>query len=166
MEVIVRPVKIEDAEQINEFKIAQGVFENMLTIPSARIIDESRHLEKLTGSDHVLVAEISENGYKKVVGLVVLSVNRALRQRHCGEIGIMIHPDYQGKGIAKALMNKIIDVSDNWLMLKRVELTTFVDNKKSINLYKAFGFEVEGTKKSAAIKNGKYTDLYMMARVL
>jgi putative acetyltransferase len=49
-------------------------------------------------------------------------------------------------------------------MLLRIELDVTVDNEKAINLYQSFGFEIEGTKKYAIIKNGKYADLLMKAR--
>jgi putative acetyltransferase len=36
--------------------------------------------------------------------------------------------------------------------------------KKAIKLYKSFEFEIEGTRKYAAIRNGQYADEYIMAR--
>jgi putative acetyltransferase len=61
-------------------------------------------------------------------------------------------------------MTAILDLADNWLMLKRVELSVFVDNEPALALYRSFGFVVEGTKKFAAIRNGAYMDEYLMAR--
>jgi putative acetyltransferase len=49
-------------------------------------------------------------------------------------------------------------------MLKRVELSVFVDNEPALALYRSLGFVVEGTKKFAAIRNGAYMDEYLMAR--
>jgi len=76
----------------------------------------------------------------------------------------MVHKDYQGMGIGKALLKEVLDLADNWLKLVRVELSVFVDNERAINLYKSLGFQIEGTKKYAAIKNGEYADEYVMAR--
>lgn len=61
-------------------------------------------------------------------------------------------------------MTEILDLADNWLMIIRIELGVFTDNEKAINLYKNFEFVIEGTRKYAAIKNGKYADEYIMAR--
>jgi putative acetyltransferase len=72
--------------------------------------------------------------------------------------------EYQGQGIGKSLTENILDFADNCLMLLRIELDVTVDNEKAINLYQPFGFEIEGTKKDAIIKNGKYADLLMKAR--
>ncbi|HEY8804088.1 MAG TPA: GNAT family N-acetyltransferase, partial [Clostridium sp.] len=79
--------------------------------------------------------------------------------------GIMIHKAYQNKGVGTTLMNALIDVADNWLMLVRIELTVFEDNERAINLYKKFGFEQEGIKRLAVIRNGKYENEYLMARI-
>lgn len=54
---------------------------------------------------------------------------------------------------------------DNWLRVDRIELTVFVDNAPAIKVYKKFGFEIEGTGKKYALRNGEYVDAYFMARV-
>ncbi|MFA9423174.1 MAG: GNAT family N-acetyltransferase, partial [Sedimentibacter sp.] len=121
-------------------------------------------INELTDNQHMFVAELEENGIKKVVGSIGLIVNTPARIRHSGSIGIAVSTDYQGEGIGKALLNKVIDLSDNWLMLVRLELGVFTDNERAVNLYKSLGFVIEGTKKYAIIKNGKYADEYIMAR--
>ncbi|MDZ7543846.1 GNAT family N-acetyltransferase, partial [Clostridium perfringens] len=73
--------------------------------------------------------------------------------------------DYQNMGVGTALMEALLDVADNWLMLIRVELTVFEDNKRAIHLYEKFGFEKEGLKRLASIRNGKYENEYLMARI-
>lgn len=62
-------------------------------------------------------------------------------------------------------MNELIDLSDNILRLKRLELFVFIDNEKAINLYKKYGFTKEGVQQCSALKNGMYTDEMMMARM-
>ncbi|MDF2521388.1 MAG: GCN5-related N-acetyltransferase, partial [Clostridia bacterium] len=84
--------------------------------------------------------------------------------RHSASIGIMVHAGYQGKGIGSALFEKVIDIADNWLMLVRLELGVFVENERAVKLYKSFGFQIEGRRKYAAVRNGEYADEYMMAR--
>jgi putative acetyltransferase len=76
----------------------------------------------------------------------------------------MVHADYQNQGVGKALMASILELADNWLKLKRVELCVFIENKAAIALYRKMGFVVEGTKKYAAVRNGQYADEYLMAR--
>ena len=164
MNFIIRPVKIEDAVFINEIRRQDGVRENIMGIISERITRAEGIINGLTDNDHMLVAEVDENGVKRVVGVATLSVNRSNRVRHSGSIGIMVQKEYHRMGIGRALMTNLIDIADNWLMLVRIELGAFTDNEKAINLYKSLGFQIEGTKKYAIIRNGKYDDEYLMAR--
>lgn len=165
MDIKIRPIRVEDAEEINALRIMDGVRENILGITSERIDRSKNFISSLNNNAHMYVAEIIENGESKIIGTIGLHVSENPRLRHCGSVGIMIHKDYQGMGIGKKLMSTVIDLSDNWLMLKRLELGVFTDNVRALRLYKLFGFEIEGTKKYAAIRNGKYEDEYIMGRI-
>lgn len=164
IDFLIRPVRIEDATFINELRRMDGVRENTLGTFSERFTKSEEFIKGLTENDHLLVAEIEENGFKKVIGLAGLHVNRNPRLRHLAVLGIMVHVDYQGKGIGTSLLKKVIDLADNWLMLVRLELTVFVENEGAVKLYESLGFQIEGTKKYAAVRNGKYADEYLMAR--
>ncbi len=164
MDFVIRPVKLEDAASINEIRRMDGVRENTLGIFSERVTRSEDFIKGLNEYEHLIVAEVDENGVKKAVGLIGLHANRNPRLRHSAIIGIMVHADYQGKGIGTALLKKVIDLADNWLMLVRLELTAFVENEGAVKLYRSLGFQIEGTKKYAAIRSGKYADEYLMAR--
>jgi L-phenylalanine/L-methionine N-acetyltransferase len=160
----IRPIKIEDAKYIHEMRTMDGVRENIMGITSERIARAEAFINNLTEDQHIFVAEVEDEGIKRVVGTAGLTVNSSPRVRHSASLGIMVHRDYQGMGIGRELLKKVLDVSDNWLMVVRIELGVFVDNERAINLYKSLGFEIEGTKKYVAIRNGKYEDEYIMGR--
>ncbi|WP_027309341.1 GNAT family N-acetyltransferase [Caloramator sp. ALD01] len=163
MDYLIRPIRLEDAEAINEMRRMDGVRETILGIKSERINKTEDFIKGLGANDHILVAEVNKVE-KKVFGVVGLHINASLRARHSASVWIMVHKDYQGMGIGKALLKEVLDLADNWLKLVRVELSVFVDNERAINLYKSLGFQIEGTKKYAAIKNGEYADEFIMAR--
>lgn len=166
MDLCIRPVRMEDAKAANEIRIMDGVRENIMALTSERISRAEAMISGLTPNDHMFVAEVEKNDAKKVVGVIGLNVSQSQRTRHSASLGIMVHGDYQGKGIGKALLNKVIDLADNWLMLVRLELGVFTDNERAINMYKSVGFEIEGTKRCAIIRNGKYADEYIMSRIV
>jgi L-phenylalanine/L-methionine N-acetyltransferase len=99
-----------------------------------------------------------------IVGHVGLVQSKG-RRSHVGDIFMSVHDDLCGRGIGTALLTALIDTADNWLNLKRLELTVYVDNEPAIRLYKKFGFEVEGTRRADAFRDGKFVDCLMMARV-
>jgi putative acetyltransferase len=102
----------------------------------------------------------------EVVGSLGLETSPTrLRMRHVGSIGMAVRDDWQGKGIGTALMEAALDLADNWLNLERIELRVYVDNSVAVALYKRFGFEIEGTHRRLAFRNGEYVDAYSMARL-
>jgi putative acetyltransferase len=161
----IRPVKPGDGEGINALRRMPGVFENILGIPSERSKRNEDFILSMGANTHMFVAVMTLEGKDIIVGTAGLNVMENPRLRHSGSVGIMVHKDYHRMGIGHALMETLLDVADNWLMLIRIELTVFHDNEKAINLYKKLGFETEGLKKKAAIRNGQFEDEYLMARV-
>jgi len=87
------------------------------------------------------------------------------RRRHAGTVGLVVHDEWQGKGIGKALLHECVEMADRWLNLKRLELEVYTDNEPAIRLYERFGFEREGTLRQYAFRDGRYVDVYQMARL-
>ena len=102
-----------------------------------------------------------------VVGSLALETSPARwRMRHVASIGMAVRDDWQGKGVGTALLEAAVDLADNWLNLTRIELRVYTDNTPAIALYEKFGFEIEGTHRRMAFRNGEYVDGYSMARVV
>ena len=108
-----------------------------------------------------LVAEVDG----RVVGASSLRRGHSPRVQHVADCGMSVHPDYWNRGVGSALMAAIVDLADNWLGLKRIELEVYTDNAAAIHLYEKFGFVVEGTKREYAFRGGEYVDTHVMARV-
>lgn len=109
-----------------------------------------------------LVAEVDG----VVVGSASLQVfSPRPRRRHAGSIGMAVRDDWQGWGVGTALMAALVDLADNWYNLHRLELEVFTDNEPAIRLYQRFGFEVEGTLRDYATRDGVYADTYVMGRL-
>lgn len=101
-----------------------------------------------------------------IVGSLGLFVrDQSARRRHVGGIGMAVHDDWQGRGIGSALMQAAIDLADRWLNLSRLELTVYTDNDRAIALYQKFGFEIEGTLRQYAFRDGEFIDAHSMARL-
>ena len=100
----------------------------------------------------------------RIVGSAGIQQHKG-RRRHVGVVGMSVHDDFQRRGIGSALTAALVDVADNWLDLKRLELTVYVDNEPAIRLYRKFGFEVEGTCRGYAFRDGQYVDAFAMARL-
>ena len=85
---------------------------------------------------------------------------------HAGEIEhLMVHDQFQGRGIGRQLMEALLDIADNYLGLVRVELLVYTDNDSAVRLYERLGFAHEGIKRKCARRQGCLIDALMMARI-
>lgn len=138
------------------------VFENTLQLPYPSRGHWRRRLAEPGEGTHHLVAVAGGS----VVGMVTLhTFPERPRRRHVGAIDIVVHPEWHGKGVGKALMGAGIELADNWLNLTRLELEVYADNESAVRLYERFGFEREGTFRRHAFRGGHFVDTYAMARL-
>ena len=159
-DVVIRPVRAEDGEAIHQIRRQPSVIDCTLALPSERIEDNRRFLESFGPDDHALVAEVDG----RVVGMAGLHVKRG-KLRHSGQLGMMIEDRFHGRGLARQILEPLMDVADNHLGLIRVELEVLSDNARAIKLYESCGFEHEGRKRKAVSRRGGYTDVLVMGRV-
>ena len=156
----IRAAGEDDVQDLYEMLSCPGVVRNTLQLPYVSLDKRRNWLSNLTPDDHMLVAEVGG----KVVGNIELS-RRKGRLAHVGHLGMAVHDDYQDMGIGTALMAAALDLADNWLNLKRVELAVYTDNDRAVHLYEKFGFVIEGTLRALAFREGEYVDAYQMARL-
>ena len=160
LDVVVRAASVEDYQDVYEVLACPGVVRDTLQLPYVSIDRRKKGLEDPPEGTYSLVAEVDG----RVVGDIGLTRGKG-RRAHVGHIGMEVHDDFQGRGIGSKLMEAALDLADNWLGLKRVELTVYTDNAPAIRLYEKFGFEIEGTLRALAMREGKYVDAYAMAQI-
>ena len=159
MEITIRPVQIQDARAIHRICIQDDVLPYMVFLPSMRVDAMENRIRNLGPNQYEFVAELDGN----VVGFVGLTQGQG-RRSHSGDLFMGVDCEYHNIGIGKTLLTKIIDLTDNWLMLERVELGVLETNPGAKVLYEKFGFREEGIKKGCLKANGKFVDEIMMSR--
>jgi len=91
--------------------------------------------------------------------------------RHVAVLGIGVHPEAQGRGLGRALLTHLLawarDHRDpDGDRVIRVELYTRADNHRALALYRALGFELEGTRRAFVRRDdGALVDDCMMALI-
>jgi putative acetyltransferase len=161
-QVSVRHAEPGDYEALHRIFSGPKAVAGTLQLPFPSAETWRRRLAELPEGLYSLVACVEG----EVVGSIGLETSPTrLRMRHVGSIGMAVRDDWQGKGVGTALMEAVLDLADNWLNLERLELRVYVDNSGAVALYKKFGFEVEGTHRRLAFRNGEFVDAYSMARL-
>jgi len=101
----------------------------------------------------------------QVIGSASIEQFPRLRRSHAGSIGMGVAVAWQGRGIGSRLLAELLEIADNWMNLRRVELTVYTDNQPAIALYRKFGFVEEGTLRDYAFRDGVFADVLSMARL-
>ena len=159
-EIVKRHAEPKDAEALRQNYMHPGVYHDTLQLPHPSLEHWQERLQPKPGQKR-LVACIDEN----IVGDLALQVEASPRRSHVATFGISVAAHAQGRGVGSALMREMINLCDNWMRIERIELTVFADNPAALALYRKFGFEIEGTGRKFALRNGEYVDAYYMARM-
>jgi len=158
----IRHVRASDRDAVLEILNARHVNLGTQRLPfhadadvAARIADEPGRVK--------LVAEIKG----AVAGYAELETWPGRpRLRHGAEVDMVAtHPDFRGRGVGRALLGGLVDLSDRWLQLTRLQLYVWDGNDAAIRLYESFGFEVEGRLRRFVYVDGAYRDALIMARL-
>jgi GNAT superfamily N-acetyltransferase len=133
----VRPLKKEDEKAFHEFFEAIPERERMfikhrVTDPEVihewcQNIDYGRNLPLLA----------VQNG--KIIGDATLHQQLGGWKRHVGRVSVLIHPGSRGHGVAKMLVEEIVDVARN-VGLERVEAEFLGEQEAGMKLFAMIGF--------------------------
>lgn len=165
MTITVRRAGPKDAAAFARIMGDPGVYPGLMQLPytsediwRARLAEN----EQPGKADLPLAAELDG----EVVGTAGLHpVGPALRRRHVLMLGISVLPQARRCGVGSALMAAMCEYADRWAGALRIELTVYADNHGAIALYRKFGFEVEGTHRAYALRDGSFVDALAMARL-
>ena len=158
--LVIRAATAADVPALCSLANEPGFRWGTLRLPYQTVEETGRWFAGLGPNDHPLVAVLDG----EVVGHVGLHRQRG-RRIHVGVLGMGVCDAQRRRGIGTALMAATVDLADNWLDLRRLELTVFVDNSAAIVLYARFGFIQEGRLAAYAYRDGRYVDALAMARL-
>lgn len=162
MDVVIRSAEPEDAMAVSSLLGRVGTFEGTLQLPDMPIASRVDFLQRMDPQGCRLLAIAG----KELVGMANLHIQQpSLRRSHVRGLGIAVAPEWQGRGVGRKLMLRLLDWADNWGAVLRVELWVHADNEPAIELYRSLGFAEEGRHKAYALKDGRYVDSISMARL-
>lgn len=159
-DILIRAARLEDAESLWRLQAQPGYRHGTLRLPYPSLESIRARLTSPDPNRTLLVAE------RQGAVLGNAGLNRFDGRRvHAGEIGMGVDDAHRGQGIGTQLLAALIDMADNWLNLRRLELTVFADNQAALALYRKFGFEEEGRLTDFAFQAGRYATALAMARI-
>ena len=82
--------------------------------------------------------------------------------QHSGKLGMGVLAEYRGRGLGRRLLETAVTAARD-MGMTRIELEVFASNTVALELYKKFGFVLEGVKRQARILDGNADDILCMA---
>ncbi len=133
----VRPLETTDEIAFHEFFLAVPTQERMfikhrVTEPEVihewcQKIDLGRNLPLLACRDG------------RIVGDATLHQQLGGWKRHIGRVSVLVHPQYRGRGLAKALVMEVVDIARQ-LGLEKVEAEFIGEQEAAIKVFGLLGF--------------------------
>lgn len=132
--------------------------------------DEGRTYEEVTtealyhklSNDKMDFTIVARDGSVPVGRIYISRIDRSsdsldITKFYIGDIGLW------GKGVAREIMNELLEYCFTFLHMERVTLDYYTGNKRASTLYESLGFKGEGVARNAAKKDGRYYDLHLMS---
>ncbi|HBI34460.1 MAG TPA: hypothetical protein DEA43_01065 [Candidatus Moranbacteria bacterium] len=163
---ILRPMVLKDAKDIARNINNWNVIKNLSQLPFPYELKHAKQfarrkemeMKKEKPEDYVMMIEIDG----EVVGAVGA---HKIVHGHKAEIGYWLAEKHWGKGIMPEAVKKFMTHIFSEFRLRRICAFAHADNVKSMNVMKKVGMQFEGIHKKYTIKDGKYIDCHMYAKV-
>lgn len=142
MEIFVRPADRQDAVKLMGllFQLQDESSTFMLeqdpeTIEAA---DEADNIDILqTTTNNIMLVAVTDEG--QLVGLA--SAAAKPKQPRVAEVGVAVLNEYQGNGLAQAMMAEILDWATTFSSVNQLVLTVQTINEVAIHIYEKLGFK-------------------------
>jgi RimJ/RimL family protein N-acetyltransferase len=158
----IRPTRLSDIPSLVTDCLNPVFLERQyLAITEAIPVSEAMayHAASITSGNPHFVAVDGE----RVVGIcdVHPTATRIAAQQHNVTLGMLLLPDYRGKGLGERLLKTTIDACrGKW---ERIELGVYSHNERAHKLYSRNGFIEEGRRRKAWKLDGVTSDIIDMA---
>jgi GNAT superfamily N-acetyltransferase len=132
-----RPLRKDDEKGFHEFFLAVPEAERMFI--KHRVIDPEVIREWCKNIDLGRNLPLLALMDGKIVGAATLHQQLGGWKRHIGRVSVLVHPQYRGRGLARALVTEIVGLARS-LGLEKVEAEFIGEQEAAIKMFALLGF--------------------------
>lgn len=166
--IVIRAVTAKDAAAVRALRI-EALRDSPRAFATSVEEEEARTLEQTAariepGPGFVLLGAFDDG---RLVGMVGLRREDRAKERHKATLwGMYVTPAARGSGVARALVQELLDRAAAMPGVRQVNLGVAADNDPARRLYEAYGFETFGLERNALVVNGEDVDELFMVRIV
>ena len=166
LEVTLRALEPEDLDSLYQIENDETIWSvGNTNVPYSRAL----LLDFITSATGDIYADkqvrlMAENEQGEVIGIV--DVINFDPRHHRAEVGIVVKKAFRRQGYATTILRKVMDYSKNVLCLHQLYAIVDENNKSSIKMLKALGFQGDRLLKDWIFTGEKYEPAYFFQRFL
>jgi L-phenylalanine/L-methionine N-acetyltransferase len=158
-QLTIRSARVEDAQVLAQAERTIAATPGFLVSQPAELTDEkfAQKIAALEVADngHYLVAEAAGH----IVGHGMLDPLPLAAVRHVVHLTLAVHPGWQGQGVGRALLGRLIEWARTAPAVEKIELHVRASNEPAQALYRKMGFrEIGRLQRKVKIAPGEYVD--------
>ncbi len=158
----IRPATLDDVQTIADAEYQTAAAQEGLLAARPHEIPLEAFRSKIEGLQSNGLYVVLENE-GRLVGHLLLEPLALKATSHVAQLTIVVHPGHTSQGYGRLLMQHAIEWAQRSPNIERIELRVRSSNRRAIELYGAFGFEVEGTLRNRIKLSEGYADDICMA---
>lgn len=132
-----RPLKLSDEKKLHTF--FQGLPEKERMFIKHRVNDQQVIHDWCENIDYGKNLPILGFADGKVIADATLHQQQGGWKRHIGRVSVLVLPEYRGRGLARALIQEIVDIARN-MSLEHVEAEFMGEQEAAIRMFAMMGF--------------------------
>ena len=134
---VLRPLKADDEKDFHQ--LFQGIPEHERMFIKHRVQDIKVIHDWCKSIDYGRNLPLLGLIDKKIVGAATLHQQLGGWKRHIGRVSVLVHPEFRGRGLARALIAEIVEVARH-AGLERVEAEFIGEQETAIKMFAMLGF--------------------------
>ena len=134
---VLRPLKADDEKDFHQ--LFQGIPEQERMFIKHRVQDIKVIHDWCKSIDYGRNLPLLGLIDKKIVGAATLHQQLGGWKRHIGRVSVLVHPEFRGRGLARALIAEIVEIARH-AGLERVEAEFIGEQDAAIKMFALLGF--------------------------
>ena len=158
----IRHARPDDAAELHDILTSPLVVRGTMRLP---YMSSETTVVRLAHDPNRLQLVLEESD--QITGFAELLLHTDIpRASHAAELNmVVVHQDHLRAGVARSLIEALIEMCDTFLGIHRLELTVWQDNSGAIALYESLGFSKEGVMRDYVRSETGFNDAVKMARL-